>query len=110
MLGAPAETQLAYLRKLGTYPSLDELALEFDDEYGRVRPEDGPDENTLSPDTAAALAALDAKLTSMSRAINGQLWQPPALHGPEWSQTRSLALAALAALSNRRGQSHPPQP
>jgi hypothetical protein len=41
MLASPSEAQLAYLKKLGTYPSLDELALEFDYEYGRLRPEDG---------------------------------------------------------------------
>ena len=30
-LAADAEAQAAYLRKLGTWPSLDQLALEFDD-------------------------------------------------------------------------------
>ena len=67
-LAAPAETQLAFLRELGTYPMLDELALEFDDEYRRVRSPDGPDRETRSAQAAAALAALDAKLDSMSGA------------------------------------------
>jgi hypothetical protein len=41
-LAADAETQADYLRQLGTWPSLDELALELDDvaeasSYGRHR-------------------------------------------------------------------------
>ena len=36
-LAAPAERQLAWVRNLGSFPSLDELALDFDDEFRRVQ-------------------------------------------------------------------------
>lgn len=44
-LAVPERDGLTYLRDLGSYPSLDELALTFDEELGRVRtalPSDHP--------------------------------------------------------------------
>lgn len=45
-LAAPPEEQVAHLRGLGSFPSLDELALEFDDVFGppevRRLPGNGP--------------------------------------------------------------------
>jgi hypothetical protein len=38
----------------------------------------------------------------MSGAINSRLWEPQALSGLEWSETRTLALAALSALTSER--------
>ena len=77
-LAAPADEQLAYLQNLGTYPLLDELALEFDDAFGPSR--------SASPASpwAGELKRLDAKLSAMSGPDNAPLWTPQALHGPEW--------------------------
>ncbi len=100
MLASPAEIQVAFLRRLGTYPLIDELALEFDDEYARVRAPLGPDSEALAPGTSAALAALDAKLGSMSGPANAHLWRPPALNGPDWAKVRDLAHLALTELGS----------
>jgi len=37
LLAASSDRQLEWLRELGTLPSLDELALGFDDEFVRIR-------------------------------------------------------------------------
>ncbi len=89
-LAAPADRQLEWLGELGTFPSLDELALEFDDEFGRVRP-------LLEKGAVSmpGLAALDAQLSLMSGPENAELWRPEALDGPEWARVRELATGAL---------------
>jgi hypothetical protein len=42
-LAEPADRRLEWLRGRGLFPSLDELALEFDDEFARVRDASGSD-------------------------------------------------------------------
>ncbi len=92
-LAASGAQQEAYLRRLGTAPSLDELALEFDDEYAplRHRPSD-PQASTFDE----ALAALDACLRRFGGASNAHLWVVEALERPEWQEVRRLAQRALA--------------
>jgi hypothetical protein len=91
-LAADKEEQVAYLRRLGTYPSLDELALTFDDELGRVRP-------NLA--TNHPLLALDRKLHEMSGSDKASLWTPEALDSETWQAVRALARHALAELERR---------
>jgi hypothetical protein len=88
-LAAPAEEQVAYLRGLGSFPSLDELALEFDDVFGPpgTPPPDGAWED--------ALRSLDAVLNAMSGRENSHLWIADALDGPEWAAVRALARDAV---------------
>lgn len=91
-LAASPERQLEWLGELGTLPSLDELALEFDDEFGRVR-------STVDrASSIRALTALDGQLSLMSGPENAGLWWPEALDGPEWSRVRELAASALSEL------------
>jgi hypothetical protein len=95
-LAAAPESQAAYLRRLGSYPSLDELALEFDDAFVAAR--HGLDESTS---WAVGLGRIDAKLTSMSRQRHADLWVAGTLTGEEWDEVRALACKAVAA---RRAQ------
>ena len=88
-LAAPAREQVKYLRDLGTYPSLDELALEFDDALSPVRHE---------LDALTVLRELDELLHRMSGPANAELWEPGALTGDEWQRVRALAASALASL------------
>ena len=88
-LADPARIGLAYLRELGCYPSLDELALSLDDELGRVRsglPLDHP------------LLRLDKQLSSMSGRENAALWDAEALDTEPWLAVRRIAIEALAEL------------
>jgi hypothetical protein len=90
-LAAPADEQVAYLRDLGSFPSLDELALEFDDVFGPpgTPPPEGP--------WADALSKLAAALNAMSGQENSHLWTADALNGPEWAEVRSLAREAIVS-------------
>jgi hypothetical protein len=89
-LSADAEAQERYLRQIGAWPSLDELALELDDV---ARASDAWAPQALRDQ----LRALSRKLDEMSGEENASLWEPEALHGPEWAEVRSLARQALAA-------------
>jgi hypothetical protein len=91
-LAAPADEQVAYLQRLGSFPSLDELALEFADMFGPA--------GTLSfngpPGWVETLQKLDQRLDAMSGQDNAHLWIAQALDGTEWAQVRQLARKALA--------------
>jgi hypothetical protein len=92
-LAAPSDQQIAWLRAQGTYPSLDELALAFDDEVRRVR-------DALTRDHP--LMALDRHLSAMSGSDNkADLWMPEALDSELWSRARSLANEALRELERK---------
>jgi hypothetical protein len=91
-LAAPPDEQVAYLRRLGSFPSLDELALEFNDMFvpARATP------SSPHPEWAEALRRLDERLEEMSGQANAELWLAHALNGTEWTQVRELARDALA--------------
>ena len=89
-LAADAETQAAYLRKRGTWPSLDELALELDDVAEAS-------EAWASPALRDRVRALSRQLDQMSGEQKARHWQPEALHDAEWAEVRRLAAEALAA-------------
>lgn len=103
-LGAPARRQVAYLRRLGVHPSVDELALEFHElallAGGRT------EQGDLTGAEAELVARLDAKLDAMSGAEHASLWTPDALSSaPEWDEVRELADECLKAL--RTGATSP---
>ncbi len=90
-LAADPETQAHYLQQLGSWPSLDELALELDDVAEAS-------ESWASPMLRARVRELSSTLEQMSGEANVRLWQPEALHTREWAEVRALASRALAAL------------
>jgi succinate dehydrogenase/fumarate reductase flavoprotein subunit len=96
-LAAGADEQRNYLQRLGTSPSADELALEFDDVLSaRFAP--GRQE-ALDPKALQQIQELDAVLRDMSGADNAHLWTVDALEtSAEWSRVRQLAAAVLAVL------------
>jgi hypothetical protein len=88
-LAADAEAQERHLRQSGSWPSLDELALDLDD-VARAS------NAWISAPQRDRVRALDRKLDEMSGERNAGLWEPQALHGPEWAEVRRLAREALA--------------
>lgn len=90
-LAAAPDEQTAYVRQLGSYPSLDELALEFDDALRAPQPGDRPQ------DWVDAVGQLDAKLSAMSGQAKAALWRAEALTSTEWAEVRALAQQALSA-------------
>lgn len=87
-LAAPATEQIAHLKKLELLPSVDELALEFDDLVGLV-----PQlvaQGCLTQEQAERLRGLDQILTEMSG--SDDLWTENALREREiWQEVRRLA-------------------
>lgn len=95
-LSAPAHEQQAYLERLGTAPSADELGLEFDDAYAAIRP-------TLPERLADVAARLDRYLASLSDDENTELWTVAALaSAPEWQRVRELAKELLSAMNEEQ--------
>ena len=88
-LAADAKEQEQYLRQQGTWPSLDELALDFDDVERAA---------TVPAEAVGPLQRLSEKLDAMSGQANSRLWEPDALSDPEWNDVRLLATDALTAL------------
>ncbi|GAA0444915.1 hypothetical protein Aca07nite_54210 [Actinoplanes capillaceus] len=98
VLALDADAQAAWLERLGTAPSADELAWEFDDGF-RLAPtfiERGWLPGTAIP----ALTRLDDQLSAMSGTPNADLWHVDALpHSAEWDRVRTLARAALILIA-----------
>lgn len=92
-LAADAETQARYVKQLGSWPSLDELALELDDVAKAT-------ESWASPMLRERVRELSSTLDQMSGEANAHLWKPEALHTREWAEVRALASRALAALGD----------
>ena len=84
--------QEEYLKTLGTYPCLDELALKFDDAYKAFN---GNNEKAEPTHTAVQLFQhlnkLDIILNDISGAENGIFWEASALLNPQWMEIRELA-------------------
>ncbi|WP_116200558.1 hypothetical protein [Amycolatopsis circi] len=96
-LAEPAASQVAYLRDLRTYPSADELALEFDAMRGFV-PELS-ESGLVTRSAVAMLDAIDEKLAEMSGGENEGLWHADALESSaDWKIVRTLSRDALVQL------------
>jgi hypothetical protein len=96
-LAASADSQIPYLVSLGTVPSIDELALEFDDAYpvftSRIAEFDLPHRAVES------LIRLNDLLLEMSGAAHAELWTVDALaESPRWSEVRRVASEILAQI------------
>jgi hypothetical protein len=98
-LAAEPRVQEEWLRSIGTWPMLDELALDFEYEFDRVR--HGPDD-ALSLGALHALRELNSHLDEISGEQRAELWQPEALRGPEWRRACELAHRARAAMAVAR--------
>lgn len=88
-LAMSAESQRNYLEAVGTAPSADELALEFDDVRHHV--------SDLSPGASAMVSRIDDLLEAMSGP--SPVWHVDALAvAPEWAELRVLAAELLRLL------------
>lgn len=95
LLSSTKEQQVHYLRELGTYPSIDELALEFDDSYkmykGGVSEGKFEELTTITPQ----LERIDYLLKTMSESNRQDLWSVEALESTQWNEIRDLAKSSL---------------
>lgn len=103
-LAEPFTQQADYLKTLGIWPSIDELALELDDVAPLV-PE-AVRKGELSKEVELAVERVHEKLDEMSGQQNAHLWTPDALaNSSEWETVRLLASEALRKLEMDAGDS-----
>jgi hypothetical protein len=89
-LALPAEDQVAYLRRLGSWPSVDELALELDDVVELLG--QFVASGWITEQDADAIRALDDLLGRMSGDQNEHLWTEHGLTtANEWEEVRKRA-------------------
>jgi hypothetical protein len=88
-LASSAEEQREYLEKIGTYPSLDELGLEYYDYLVVFKDED---DKMVDDSTFSKMLKLDDLLDNISGNHNERFWYYiEALRLPEWNEIRELA-------------------
>src|SRR3954470_24554201 len=80
------DQQINYLKNLGTYPSADELALEFDDAFQRYKGMISEGMLEEFSDISFQLGEIDNILNAMSESGNPDLWSVQALQSPHWNQ------------------------
>lgn len=98
LLASDPATQLAYLNSLGSYPVVDELALDFD-AIASAR-NDMLAKGEITAEEHQLLPKLDSMLDQMSGPANAALWTPEALQThPLWSDVRREATQCLQAFS-----------
>lgn len=92
-LAAPPDEQAAYVRRLESGPSADELGLEFDDEFVRLRADRGSE--PVPPAYFCRLISPRRTAQADERPRERRLWVLEALDSPEWQRVRELARRGL---------------
>jgi len=95
-LSSPYDVQVNYLKTLGTYPEMDELALEFDDVFCLLQLEANP--YSLSFELIDILKKLDAILDENSGDANRDFWDIEVSGQSEWEIVRRISKEALGHL------------
>jgi hypothetical protein len=99
LIAAEAQRQAHYLEELGTSPSLDKLALEFDDARrlvpGLVR------RGIVPPEVERIVADIDSRLQEMTR--DRELWSREALDRSPWQSLRPAPEEGLKHLRESTG-------
>lgn len=94
-LALPASEQLAILEATGDKRAVDELALDYEDNFWVVNTAES--QNELTHDELSALRSLDQQLDQMSGEANAKNWTVEALRFSDcWQEVRALAAIALA--------------
>ena len=86
-LSLSSEAQIKYLKNLGTYPSVDELAIEFDDAFvtlkGRIN------------EKLEEIESLNSLLDELNNKGDTDIWNVKSLDTPPWEEIRKLAESIL---------------
>lgn len=109
ILAATKDNQIIYLIGLGTFPSTDELALQFDDAYqvfkGNIDKENYS--NPFDKNILKILESIDLMLEDMSKGSDHQFWDISSLDEIQWSKVRKLAREALRLIGGSLGKPNP---
>jgi len=101
LIAADPQEQMDRLERLGTAPSLDEIALEFEDAHalipGLVR------RGAVPRQLEQVLTEIEADIQEMTR--HPDLWSRQAIDGPQWRSLRALGKQALGLVQTPRESS-----
>lgn len=102
ILAATKDVQKEYLLKIGTFPSTDELALQFSDAYSvyKVKLKEQNDDLSAKGNLLKKFNEIDLLFDEMSSVSNYHLWNVSSLDKKEWNEVRSLANNILKLISN----------
>lgn len=97
-LAETKDNQVSYLIRLGTFPSTDELALEFSDTYQPVKPKLKENTSHFKKKVIENLEKIDLLFDEMSNIQNNVFWNADSLDGIEWNKVRELSKEILSIL------------
>lgn len=94
ILALSSDEQIKYLKELGTYPSTDELALQFEDAYLKFVGDynEGIISSTKSGNLLEDMKNVNEILNNMSDSKIFSLWNVESLNEEHWNQVRLLHL------------------
>jgi hypothetical protein len=84
------DKQVEYLKNLGSYPSVDELALQFDDAFVSMKGE--------LKESISELENLNSLLDSLNEEQDSDIWNAKSLISPPWEQIRLLSKKILVKM------------
>ena len=99
LLASTSDGQRRYLKQIGTFPSADELALEFDDAY---RPFISQAEADFQNLIMIGLSKIDSLLNLYSDMKDKTIWSEEALDNIYWTEVRDTAISVLKELNVQR--------
>jgi hypothetical protein len=97
ILASNASQQKEYLRNLGTYPSTDEIAIEFDDAFKSFISYN-EDEKLEGTEFLLKINLINDKLDSFSSLEGSEIWYVDSLDKESWCEIRQLAIDSISAL------------
>jgi hypothetical protein len=101
ILANSKEEQINYLIELGTFPSTDELALQFDDAYrvflGNLDERQNAD--SFDDKTLKLLSNIVSIFNVLSERKEDNVWNVSSLSGSYWNQIRELSKETLMLIN-----------
>jgi hypothetical protein len=102
LIAADPQAQFDHVERLGTAPSLDEVALEFEDVRGLIP---GLVHRGLAPQQLEHMAkSIEDSFHEMEKSPD--LWSRDALDRPQWQSLRTLGRQALRLISSSEDSLH----
>jgi hypothetical protein len=97
LLAAMPDIQRQYLRKSGSFPSTDELALEFDDAYQQFMGQPGFSRTNI---ITSKLIKINWLLDSFSETEDTFIWLEESLDHQSWGEIRDIARSILKEIGD----------
>jgi hypothetical protein len=92
LLAATPDEQRDYLKKSGSFPCTDEIALEFDDAYRYFAAQE---EDSMLLSISNKLKRINAILEALSNSTNESDWNENSLNNSAWTEVRKIAISIL---------------